>query len=336
MPKFSRSATRMLSMLLTVCMLLLGPLGVRDAEAFPGISSIAMGTTAGGAAGLATGALVGALGLGTAAVGLPALGLIGAAVGGIATVMLGNTGMDTGQAIGMGAAGAAVGAGALAAGGFLFTPWVLIPAAAIGVGALAWKYATRPNTWGGPGDARYTGGFRDPFFSTQSRIANTTQTGAGDQTVWTKIRSVFDRNRRDDNFLAGANVNPDGTISSRNDLFAQTSVWLNGARSTGAYGGGPSYYGPGYGNTGYFSPGAMPATDRLGQVRVGGASTSSFRPAFSQTAPGAPVSAEVAELAEAKDAAYHQLLEAMKTGGDTAAPMTAYQQAVEALQAASK
>jgi hypothetical protein len=326
----------MLSIVLSVCMLLLSPVGAQRAEAFPGVSSIAMGTTAGGAAGLAAGALVGALGLGTAAVGLPALGLLGAAVGGIATVMLGNTGMDTGQAIGMGAAGAAVGAGALAAGGFLFSPWILIPAAAIGIGALAWKYADRPNQWGGPGDARYTGGFRDPFFSTQSRLANTSQTGAGDATVLSKIRSIFDRNRRDDNFLAGSRVNPDGTLRSRNDLFARTSLWLNGSRSTGAYGGGPNFHGPGYGNAGYFAPGAMPQTDRLGQIRVGGANTSSFRSAYSLNAPGSPVSAEVVELAAAKDEAYRDLMEAMKSGGDTAAPMAAYQQAVEALQAASK
>lgn len=336
MPKFSKSVTRMLSMMLTVCILLLGPVGVQRAEAFPGVSSIAMGTTAGGAAGLAAGALVGALGLGTAAVGLPVLGIVGAAIGGAATIMMGNSGMDTGQAIGMGAAGAALGAGALAAGGFLFTPWILIPAAAIGIGALAWKYADRPNQWGGPGDARYTGGFRDPFFSTQSRLANNTQTGAGDSTVWSKIRSVFDRNRRDDNFLAGSNVNPDGTLRSRNDLFAQGSQWLNGVRSTGAYGGGPNYFGPGYGNTGYFAPGAMPQTDRIGQIRVGGSNTSSFRPAFSLTAPGSPVSSEVADLAAAKDAAYRDLMAAMKSGGDTAGPMTAYQKAVEAMQAAGK
>ena len=154
--------------------------------------------------------------------------------------------------------------------------------------------------------------------------------------MWTKIRSVFDRNRRDDNFLAGSQRNPDGTISSRNDLFARTSVWLNGARSTGSYGGGPNFYGPGYGNAGYFAPGAMPQTDRLGQIRVGGASTGSFQPSFSLNAPGSPVSAEVAELAAAKDEAYRDLMEAMKSGGDTATPMSAYQQAVEALQAAQK
>lgn len=327
---FPKKLARILSMFLAVCMLLAGPSGATRAEAFPGIKSIAVGAAAGGAAALGVGALIGAMGM-TAAVGLPGLALVGAALGGIVTTMVGNDGAaSTGSAIGLGALAAGAGAGTVALSGFLFSPWVLLPAAAIGIGALAWSYMKRPNQFGGPGDIRNTSGFSSGFFSPQTRLGNQSPTGynSGDRSALDRLRNIFDRNRRDDNFLGGSQMNPDGSLRSRNDLFARIGVMFNGMSNTGSYGGGSQFYGPGYGNAGYFSPGSQPRTDRLGQVSVGGAGRAGFA--------SAPVSAELDAAQAARDEAYKALVSSLgpdsRSSAEAEAALAAYRQASQELE----
>jgi hypothetical protein len=340
----SRKLARLLSGLLTFCLLFAGPLSASRAQAFPGVQTIAAGAGAGALASLATSALIGAIGLGTAGIGLPVVALLGATIGGVVTTALGNRpGANVGQALGLGTLAAGASASVASLSGFLFSPFLLIPAAALGIGALAWKYFKRPNQWGGPGDTRNTSGFRDPFFSPQTRLANRSRdTAYGDERSFLdRTRSVFDRNRRNDNFMAGAQVNPDGTLYRRNDLMARGMAWINGRSQTGSYNGGFSSYGPGYGNAGYFSPGASPRTDRIGQVTVRGASRSGLGGALGSVnvSVSAPTtSTGLRAAASARDKAYQALLKA--TSNKTANPagfekaLAAYRNASQALESA--
>ncbi len=318
---------RRISTVLAATLMLLSPLTAPRAEAFPGIATLAASAVGGGATAMGVGALVSALGLGAASVGMPALALAGAAIGGFTAFAVGNdNGADSGKGVGLGLAAAGASAAALSLGGFLFSPWILLPAVAVGAGYLLFKFADRPQRAGAFGDTRFGNGFSDPFFSPFHRSANTSATGAygDDQSVIDRIRNVFDRNRRDDTFFQGSTVMPDGTLRAQNDLFGRLGQFVSGRTDTGSYGGPTSFYGPGYGNAGYFSPYALPTTDRTGRVTVGAGQgrvgfQASMDPLSARPpAAGAPTSSSLSAAAEARDEAYQALVEA--TGGkDTAA-----------------
>lgn len=320
-------------MVLAVCMLLLSPLHVERAEAFPGIATVAAGSAAGGAAALGITALIKAVGIGTAALGLPGIFLVGAALGGAFTAMLGNGMTDqSGKGLAMGTMAAAGGAAVLSAGGFLFTPWVLIPAAAIGIGTLVYTYVRKPPGWGGPGDIRNNTGLNSAFFGPTYRSAD--PTAQQNRSFLDRARSVFDRNRRDDNLFGGSYVRADGTMYRSDDMYARIGNYLGGNVPQNQYGGGAHFYGPGYGNQGYFSPGAAPRTDRLGQVILGGNSRTQFVTARGSAQASAPQSSDGLKAAEAqRDAAYKSLVETLGKDGDAQAAMDSYQKASQTLDA---
>lgn len=333
----SKRFHRLLSTILTVCMLFAGPMGVSQARAGAPVESVAIGAGAGAAAALGTSALVGALGLGTAAVGLPVVALAGATLGGIVTAIQGEeTGSRFGSAQGLSALLAGAGASVASLSGFLFSPFVLVPAAAVGIGALAYAYMKRSKQWGTPGDTRNNAGFTDPFFSPQTRLANRNDQSAygDDRSLLDRARSVFDRDRRNDGFMAGAQVNQDGTLYRRSDLVARGMNWLNGTTLTGSYGDSYQSFGPGYGNSGYFSPGSQPRTDRLGQISVGGSSRTGFSSSMASQNAYSPTSSGEAMTAIAdRDAAYKALLEAMS---QQSTDPEAYQQALESYREAAE
>lgn len=340
--KLNRKLARILSMVLTFCMLFGGPLSVSEAQAFPGVSTLAVGTGAGGVAALGVGALVGSLGLAAAPVGLPAIALIGAVVGGLTTAIVGNRDSSkSASGVGMGAAAAGLSAAALGAGGLLFSPWVLIPAAAVGIGALIWKYAKEDNRYGGAHDTRFRGPFSTGFTNPNLRIANRSSTGdMSELSVLDRVRNVFDRNRRDDNFYAGSVVMPDGTLRQRSDFFGRMGTFFNGRTDTGTFGGNLRQYGPGYGQP-FFSPLAQPATDRLGRITSSNpGSLTGFASADAGSAidglgglsPNSPTSGDVGGLEDEKASAYQALVEQLKAGDDP----TAVSDALDAYRAAAR
>lgn len=347
---FPRKLVRTLSALMAVLMLLVGPWSVTRAEAFPGVKTIAVGGAVGTAVAIGAKVLMGAIGLGAASMGLPAIALAGGLVGAAVTTFVGNRNpftTDTAKSVGLGAAAAGATGVAMSAGGLLLSPWILLPAAAIGVGTAIWAYfKSRPN-YGAPGDIRNRAGFSDPFFNPQFRVADRSQVGyyGEDRSVLDRIRNVFDRNRRDDNFYAGTTVMPDGTLRQQSDLFGRLGQFFGGTSDMGRLGGGAGFYGPGYGNSGYFSPGANPQTDRIGRITVGGGVDT--RNAFSRfsdenrfsTAPASPTGSDRLETArKAKDSAYQALVGAVAEKGsgssEAAAALEAFRQASKDLEAA--
>lgn len=344
---FSKKIVRQISAVLTVCMLLAGPMNTSRAEAFPGVTTLAMGGAAGTLSAVSAGALMGALGLGSAVVGLPAIAMIGGVVGLATTFAIGNDDSSrSGEGLGLGALAAGGTGAALAAGGAIFTPWVLMGAAAIGGGALLWNWINREKDASAGYDQRYRGTFSNPFFNPGRRTANRSSTGiaAEDMSVLDRIRNVFDRNRRDDGQRFNNRlVMPDGSLRGTTDIFGRMGTFLNGTSDTGTYGGNRTFFGPGYGNTGYFTPGALPGTDRVGRIGIGagngrsGFAASIDTSAYDRGFASAPGSSDLDAAEAAKDAAYAELVQMLDQGaqaGSVDAALDAYRKAAAAVETA--
>jgi hypothetical protein len=319
-----------LSIFLIVALVSFAPVSsLQKASEAADLNKLLIGGALGAAGLVAIGALAGPAAT-IGAVGAAGTGIVGALGGTLGTIVSGVTAVAASMGkltmSSMATLGLMVGGAAIGIAGLLGTGFALVPAAVLGGGLLAYFMSRSKYRYGTPYDQRYSGPLHDPFFNAGSRQANSTEQSWSD-----KIRSIFDRDRRDDQFFTDNRyVDNDGYIRRGTDVMSQIDRFFNGSNS-GYAGGDPTRTNSLYtGRTVY--GGSVASTDRSGRI-VG---YNDYRGGI--TAPRAAESTEaVAEntssedtettLSNAKAAreeAYRNLVKAMSEtkSGDSDVPAT--------------
>lgn len=272
---------RSLSLFLIVALISFAPLAsLQKASEAADLNKLLVGGIIGAAGLLAIGALAGPAAT-IGAMGAAGTGIVGAIGGTLGTIVTGVTAIAASMGkLSMSAVstlGLMLGGAAIGIAGLLGTGFALVPLAVLGGGLLAYFMTNGGTRYGAQGDQRYTGVTDDPFFNAGSRLTN----NQGGQSLSDKIRSIFDRDRRDDSFFStNTYVDPNGMIRQGNDMMSQVDRFFNGTNS--GYTGGQTL--STNSNNGYrtFGSGAMFSTDRSGRVT---GSSSDYRGGF--TAPRA-------------------------------------------------
>ncbi len=178
---------------------------VQQAHAL-GLKQVVIGGLVGGAALLALGALAGpaAAGTCTAAAGTSFGGVLAGVAG---TALAATAGaLLLGKVLAMGTLTtiALIAGGAyLAIAGVLSAPMVVLPALAIAGGLMLYAWNRSSYRYSTSYDRRYDKPFDDPFWDAGARLANRSESGYQDgaRSSWDTMRSIFDRDRRDDEFF---------------------------------------------------------------------------------------------------------------------------------------
>jgi len=230
-----------------------------------------------GAAGLvAAGALIGPIGA-IGAVGAAGTGIVGAIGGTLGTVVSGVTAIASSMGeLSMSAVstlGLMLGGAAIGVAGLLGTGFALVPLAVLGAGVTAYMMKRSNYRYGTPYDRRYSGPLHDSFFDAGSRFGNR----SGDRSLSDRVRSIFDRDRRDDNFYSSnRHVDQNGYIRQGSDTMSSINRFFNG--TNGGYNSGdPLRRDSNFMNNRTYDSGAIFPTDRSGRV-VG--SQNDFRTGF--------------------------------------------------------
>lgn len=337
---FKHPLYRILTIYVIVALVTLTPLSsLQQAAHALGLKGVLVGGLVGGAALMALGALAGPAGIvgaaGCAGTGFLGTlgGVIGAAVSGITGLCAatGTLGLGTLGTIGLIAGGAF-----MAVAGLGLSPWLVVPALALGGGLLAYSWS-RNNRYGTSEDARYDGVFDNVVLDASSRLANQSSSGTDEDQggFLDKVRSIFDRDRRDDTFFTNTKyVDSSGYVRSGTDFFSMLDGFLNGRNS--GYSGYNSVYGT---VNSLVDVNSRYSTSRTGQVTTLGSTTSR-----TSLNPGAPSETEgtiaeegsgldtdeLAEAEAARKAAYERLIQAVKdnqTDGPAAASTSTLQSA---------
>ena len=202
--RFNHVIFRYLAIYVAIAMCTLTPLaGIGRAEAAINTKTLVIGGLVGGAALLALGALSGPAGI-IGSVGAAGTGfgtIMGGAVGGLAGGTTGTiAGFGTLGTVALGVAGLFLGAQFLGPALASISPFILVPAVLVGAGLLVYSFINRQRRYGTVYDQRFRRPSDDPLWSAQSRLANTSETGAEDSQggFLDRFRSIVDRNRRDD------------------------------------------------------------------------------------------------------------------------------------------
>lgn len=336
---FKRTFFRCLCIYVAVSVSALTPLaGIGRVEAAIGVKSLLVGGLVGGAALLALGALSGPAGLigSVGAAGTGFSGILGGAVGG----MVGGTagamsGLGVIGSVALGLAGAFLGAHFLAPALAGISPFILIPAVLIGGGLLVYSFITRRQKYGTTYDSRFQDPTDTALLNARSRLANQSQTGSTvgstSGSLLDKFRSIFDRNRRDDQFWWDQRyVDGNGYVRYNQDIWGKLDRFFNG-RNSGFDSTDLRSFGVGYGNTAYLGSNGGVPTDQAGRVVMGGETTVQTSTRTGLT-PSAPESASLTEAnadealkvaQEKRSAAYNKLISTLKEKKSTKASATA-------------
>lgn len=323
---------KLLAVYVAVALLSLTPMASMHRAAMAlGLKTVLVGGLVGGAALLALGALAGpasAVGaVGCAGTGfLGSLGaVLGTAVSGITGIMAATGTLALGT---MATLGLMLGGAGLAIACLIGSPWVIVPALVLGAGLLAYVWGKNRFGTAQAFDRRVDRPFNTSLLDAGSRLANQSQSGANvgsSGSFLDRVRSIFDRDRRDDSFILSTNyVDSNGYVRQGNDIMSRINSFFNGSNS--GYAGDPRMYMNGYGTTTGLTSATLLSTDRSGRVVIG-QNSNVYRTGLTPTAPEATTVSEVAtpegsdELTAAeavRKAAYERLIQAVKAPVDGA------------------
>lgn len=333
---FRHPVYRLLAVYLIVAMASFAPIAsFQQAVQALGLKTVLLGGLVGGAALLALGALAGpASAIGAA--GCAGTGFLGTLGGAIGACVSGVTGicvaMGTMAASSLATMGLMVGGALLGVIGLCSTPWLIIPALAIGVGLMV--YAWSKNRYGTSSDQRYDRLFNVPLLDSGARIANRAESGVQQNgltsggSVLDRFRSIYDRDRRDDStFWNNRYVDTSGYLRQGNDFFSRLDRFFNG-RNAGA-----ARWDQIYGVSGISTGGTSTPTDRSGRtVTYQSTSRTGLQPAAAGTT--ASANDELAKATAARKAAYERLVKALEAPQSSpAAPGTSVLQSDEVQEA---
>ena len=240
---------RILAIYIVVALIGFAPVAsIHEAAQAIGLKKLLVGGLVGAAGLVALGALAGPAGA-IGAAGCAGTGFMGTLGGALGTLVSGVTGisaaMGTLSTSSMATLGLMVGGAAVGIMGLLGSAFMAVPALVCGAGLLAYFWTRSSYRYGQPYDRRYSGPMHDPFFNAGSRIANNSQSGyreSGSGSVIDRMRSLFDRDRRDDRFgFSNRYVDQNGYIRQGSDFFASLNRFING-RSAGYSGGVPQSF----------------------------------------------------------------------------------------------
>ena len=323
--RFNHVIFRYLAIYVAIAMCTLTPLaGIGRAEAAINTKTLVIGGLVGGAALLALGALSGPAGI-IGSVGAAGTGfgtIMGGAVGGLAGGTTGTiAGFGTLGTVALGVAGLFLGAQFLGPALASISPFILVPAVLVGAGLLVYSFINRQRRYGTVYDQRFRRPSDDPLWSAQSRLANTSETGAEDSQggFLDRFRSIVDRNRRDDvPWWNKRYVDNSGYLRYNTDIWGKLDQFLNGKNGAFAYNDARAY-GIGSGNTQYLDPGSSVRTDQSGRVTGGILDQSATRYGLSPRAPESETAKEDPDVEEAlkaaearRKAAYQKLVSTLK------------------------
>ena len=167
-----------------------------------------------------------------------------------------------------------------------------------------------------PYDQRYSGPLHDAVFDASGRLANQSQSGYQGQNssggFVDRVRSIFDRDRRDDSFFTtNRYVDQNGYIRQGTDFFGRINQFLNG-RNAG-YGSGTTQI---YGVQQY--PYAPKSSDVVGEdsdvvdVEQKASDTGEVIPSKEEV-----TEADLEAAQEARKAAYQRLIKSMQSNEQT-------------------
>jgi len=323
---------KFLAIYLAVALVALAPIASmqRAAQAM-GIKGMLTAGLVGGAALLALGALAGPAGAigaaGCAGTGFLSTmgGAIGAAVSGITGICIAT---GTLAAASLATIGLALGGAFLAVAGLGLTPWVILPALALGGGLMTYAWYKTTYRTGSQYDQRSDRPFNDPFWDGGQRMANRSESGVPDNNsggFFDSARSVFDRDRRDDSFFyTNRYLDSRGYVRQGSDFFARMDQFFNGRNS-------------GYSSSAYGTYGAVP-TDRFGRV-IGQGSTPTSRtnlaPYAASDTPEETNSSDEDDLAaaiEARQEAYKQLISSIQEQKENTEPSAVGQSSLQSTE----
>ncbi len=311
---------KVLAMYIVVAMVSFAPIAsIQHAAQALSLKKLLVGGLVGAAGLLALGALAGpASAIGAA--GCAGTGFASTLGGALGTLVSGVTGitaaMGTLSLGSMATLGLMLGGAALGVMGLMGTSFVAVPALICGAGLLAYFWTRSSYRYGQPYDQRFSGPLHDPFFDASGRIANRSQSGYQGQNssggFVDRVRSIFDRDRRDDSFFyTNRYVDQNGYIRQGTDFFGRMNQFLNG-RNAG-YGSGPSQI---YGLQQY--PYAPKSTEVIGDD----SDVQDVEQKASETGEVIPSKEEVTQAdleaaTEARKAAYQRLIKSMQNSEQT-------------------
>ena len=330
---------KVLAMYIVVALVSFAPIAsMQYAARAIGLKKLLVGGLVGAAGLLALGALAGPAGA-VGAAGCAGAGFAGTLGGALGTLVSGVTGitaaMGTLSLGSMATLGLMLGGAAIGVMGLLGTSFVAVPALICGAGLLAYFWSRSSYRYGQPYDQRYSGPLHDPVFDAGSRLANQSQSGYQGQNssggFVDRVRSIFDRDRRDDSFFTNRYVDQNGYIRQGTDFFGRINQFFNG-RNAGYGGGVPQPYGV------QQYPYAPKSTDVIGDGSDVEAVETKASETTGEVIPSKEevTEADLAEAKEARKAAYARLIKSMQDHeqtGPAAAVSTSGIQSEEVQQA---
>lgn len=303
-----QSLCKVLALYLVVALVSFAPISaIQQAARAIGLKQLLVGGLVGAAGLLALGALAGPAGaIGAAGcAGTSFLGVLGGALGTLVSGVTGITSaMGTLSMSSMATLGLMIGGAALGIMGLMGTSFVAVPALVLGAGLCAWFFGKSNLRYGQPYDQRNDGLINDPFFNAGARLGNQSTSGyrgGTDGTLADRVRSIFDRDRRDDSFFStNRYVDANGYVRTGTDIWSRIDRFFNGRNS--GYGGGVQGY-P-YGT--YGTVGSSPA------FTYGTGSRTGLQPGAPETTTPAPADEDLIKAQAERQAAYERLLKALQ------------------------